>query len=104
MNRQPDPALDRAGQRAGMGGDASGQAWSMTSSTSQVPQLPLDGGATIPQLGFGVFQVPPGGAARGAGRALDAGYRHTDPAAAYATRPGSARPSAPPAWIAGRSS
>src|SRR3954454_15304536 len=88
MNRQPDPALDRAGQRAGMAGDASGQAWSMTSSTSQVPQLPLDGGATIPQLGFGVFQVPPEETAEVVGRALDVGYRHIDTAAAYGNEAG----------------
>jgi 2,5-diketo-D-gluconate reductase A len=43
----------------------------------------LRGGAHIPQLGFGVFQVPPGDTERAVSRALAAGYRHIDTAAAY---------------------
>jgi 2,5-diketo-D-gluconate reductase A len=52
--------------------------------TSNVPSLPLNTGAAIPQLGFGVFQVDPGDATRDAvATALQAGYRSIDTAAAY---------------------
>jgi diketogulonate reductase-like aldo/keto reductase len=43
----------------------------------------LRGGAHIPQLGFGVFLVPPGETNEAVARALAAGYRHIDTAAAY---------------------
>ncbi len=55
----------------------------MSSSTDQVPHLRLRGDVEIPQLGFGVFQVPPKDTADVATRALLAGYRHIDTAAAY---------------------
>jgi 2,5-diketo-D-gluconate reductase A len=55
----------------------------MSFSTSQVPTIPLRGDIEIPQLGFGVFQVPPDETAEAAARALLAGYRHIDTAAAY---------------------
>jgi len=55
----------------------------MSSSTEQVPRLPLRDDGEIPQLGFGVFQVPPEDTADVATRALLAGYRHIDTAAAY---------------------
>ncbi|HWF23873.1 MAG TPA: aldo/keto reductase [Solirubrobacteraceae bacterium] len=45
--------------------------------------MPLHDGEVIPQLGFGVFQVPPEDTAEAAARALMAGYRHIDTAAAY---------------------
>jgi diketogulonate reductase-like aldo/keto reductase len=48
-----------------------------------VPQLTLNNGVTIPQLGFGVFQVPQGQTQRVVEDALEAGYRHIDTAAAY---------------------
>jgi diketogulonate reductase-like aldo/keto reductase len=48
-----------------------------------VPQLTLNNGVTIPQLGYGVFQVPPDEAQRAVEAALEAGYRHIDTAAAY---------------------
>ncbi len=60
----------------------------MSSSTSQVPNLPLRGGVDIPQLGFGVFQVPPEDTAEVTTRALDTGYRHIDTAAAYRNEAG----------------
>jgi 2,5-diketo-D-gluconate reductase A len=60
----------------------------MTSSTQSVPRLLLAGGVEIPQLGFGVFQVPPEDTADVAGRALAAGYRHIDTAAAYGNEEG----------------
>jgi diketogulonate reductase-like aldo/keto reductase len=55
----------------------------MTTSTSQVPAVTLRGGAAIPQLGFGVFQVPPAQTVDAVAQALAVGYRHIDTAAAY---------------------
>ena len=55
----------------------------MTTHTDEIPTLPLRGGSNIPQLGFGVFQVPPKETAEVVRRALSAGYRHIDTAAAY---------------------
>jgi len=52
-------------------------------SIDQVPLTPLRGGAHIPQLGFGVFQIPPRETEEAVARALAAGYRHIDSAAAY---------------------
>jgi 2,5-diketo-D-gluconate reductase A len=60
----------------------------MTISTSQVPSIELRGGVEIPQLGFGVFQVPPEDTAEATTRALLAGYRHVDTAAAYGNEAG----------------
>ncbi len=60
----------------------------MSTSVNDVPSLPLADGNTIPQLGFGVFQVPPPDTAEVATRALDAGYRHIDTAAAYENEAG----------------
>ncbi|HEX3518830.1 MAG TPA: aldo/keto reductase [Solirubrobacteraceae bacterium] len=55
----------------------------MTTQTDQVPRISLRGGSEIPQLGFGVFQVPPQQTEEVALQALQAGYRHLDTAAAY---------------------
>ncbi len=55
----------------------------MPTHTDQVPNIPLRGGSEIPQLGFGVFQVPPKETAEVVARALATGYRHIDTAAAY---------------------
>jgi 2,5-diketo-D-gluconate reductase A len=55
----------------------------MSSSTESVPLVAVPGGVDIPQLGFGVFQVPPEETAETVSRALAAGYRHIDTAAAY---------------------
>jgi 2,5-diketo-D-gluconate reductase A len=43
----------------------------------------LHDGNEIPQLGFGVFQVPPDEAQAAVETALELGYRHVDTAAAY---------------------
>ena len=51
--------------------------------TELVPQLELNDGRKIPQLGFGVFQVPPEETAAAVSHALRTGYRHIDTAAAY---------------------
>ncbi len=50
---------------------------------NDIPTIPLGDGVEIPQLGFGVFQVPPKETADAVTRALLAGYRHLDTAAAY---------------------
>jgi diketogulonate reductase-like aldo/keto reductase len=55
----------------------------MTTSTDQVPRIPLQPNERIPQLGFGVFQVPPRETEVAVAQALAAGYRHIDTAAAY---------------------
>ena len=48
------------------------------------PTIALRDGRVIPQLGLGVFQIPPGRATQSAVEAaLAAGYRHVDTAAAY---------------------
>ena len=60
----------------------------MTSTTDQVPHIPLRGDIEIPQLGFGVFQVPPGDTASVVARALETGYRHIDTASAYRNEAG----------------
>jgi 2,5-diketo-D-gluconate reductase A len=50
---------------------------------ADVPNVGLSDGAPIPQLGFGVFQVPPAETQHAVEDALAAGYRHLDTAAAY---------------------
>src|SRR5271156_3193941 len=55
----------------------------MTSTTDQVPRVSLRPDVAIPQLGYGVFQVPPRETEEAVARALAAGYRHIDTAAAY---------------------
>jgi 2,5-diketo-D-gluconate reductase A len=50
---------------------------------STVPTVELNDGHTIPQLGFGVFQIPPEETAEAVGRALEVGYRHVDTAQMY---------------------
>jgi 2,5-diketo-D-gluconate reductase A len=60
----------------------------MTTSQTGVPQTRLAGDVEIPQLGFGVFQVPPADTAEVVTQALHAGYRHIDTAAAYGNEAG----------------
>lgn len=50
---------------------------------TNVPQLELNDGTRIPQLGFGVYQVDPAETGQAVSTALDAGYRHVDTAAVY---------------------
>jgi 2,5-diketo-D-gluconate reductase A len=50
---------------------------------STVPNIELNDGHSIPQLGFGVFQIPPEETAEAVARALDTGYRHIDTAQMY---------------------
>ncbi len=51
--------------------------------TTPVPTIQLSESAAIPQLGFGVFQVPPADTAAVVAEALEAGYRHIDTAEMY---------------------
>jgi diketogulonate reductase-like aldo/keto reductase len=60
----------------------------MSTSTSNVPTVRLNDGEEIPQLGFGVFQVPPKDTAEAVTLALQAGYRHVDTAAGYRNEAG----------------
>lgn len=58
---------------------------------SKVPALTLNNGIEMPQLGFGVWQVPDSEAAQTVGAALEAGYRSIDTAAAYGNEKGTGR-------------
>ena len=51
--------------------------------TTDVPQATLNTGARIPQLGLGVFQIPPEQTAEAVSTALAARYRSIDTAAMY---------------------
>lgn len=51
--------------------------------TMSVPNLILNNGIEIPQLGFGVFKVPAGGTKEVVLKALQTGYRHIDTARLY---------------------
>ena len=53
-----------------------------------IPELTLNNGVTIAQLGFGVFQIPPEETRVAVTQALAAGYRHIDTAAAYRNESG----------------
>ncbi|MGN6258397.1 MAG: aldo/keto reductase [Solirubrobacterales bacterium] len=59
----------------------------MTHAT-EAPVLTLHDGVEIPQLGFGVFQIPPGETQEKVEEALAVGYRHVDTAAAYRNEAG----------------
>jgi 2,5-diketo-D-gluconate reductase A len=61
------------------------------SQTQEIPAIELNDGTTIPQLGFGVFQVPPDETEKAVAEALEAGYRHIDTAAAYRNEAGVGR-------------
>ena len=58
------------------------------STASQVPNLTLNDGTKIPQLGFGVFQIPPDETASAVRTALEIGYRHIDTAEMYENEKG----------------
>lgn len=53
-----------------------------------IPTLTLNDGFTIPQLGYGVFKVPPADTERTVSEALEIGYRHIDTAAIYGNEAG----------------
>ncbi|PZS17074.1 MAG: oxidoreductase [Pseudonocardiales bacterium] len=58
---------------------------------SDVPTITLNNNVQIPQLGFGVFQVPPEDVERVVSTALETGYRSIDTAAAYQNEEGVGR-------------
>jgi 2,5-diketo-D-gluconate reductase A len=53
-----------------------------------VPAITLNDGRSIPQFGFGVFQIDPDETADAVTQALDAGYRHIDTAEMYGNEKG----------------
>jgi len=55
---------------------------------SNLPTIDLNDGNTIPQLGFGVFQIPPDETADAVKAALGVGYRHIDTAEMYQNEKG----------------
>jgi diketogulonate reductase-like aldo/keto reductase len=65
----------------------------MADSTAQLdqPTIALNNGERMPQLGFGVFQVPPEEVEQVVGIALDTGYRSIDTAAMYRNEEGVGR-------------
>jgi diketogulonate reductase-like aldo/keto reductase len=58
---------------------------------SKVPNITLNNGVEMPQLGFGVWQVPDDEAASAVTTALEAGYRSIDTAAIYENEKGTGR-------------
>jgi diketogulonate reductase-like aldo/keto reductase len=58
---------------------------------SKVPPIILNNGVEMPQLGFGVWQVPDDEAERAVATALEAGYRSIDTAAIYGNEAGTGR-------------
>ena len=56
--------------------------------TDAVPTITLNNGVEIPQLGFGVYQVPPEDTADVVATALEVGYRHIDTAEMYGNEKG----------------
>jgi 2,5-diketo-D-gluconate reductase A len=57
-------------------------------SPNAVPTIELNDGHAIPQLGFGVFQIPPQETERAVSVALEVGYRHIDTAEMYGNEQG----------------
>lgn len=55
---------------------------------TSIPQITLRDGATIPQLGFGVFLIDPEDTAEAVAGAAAAGYRHFDTAQMYGNEAG----------------
>lgn len=55
---------------------------------TSVPNLTLNDGTSIPQLGYGVFQIDPNDTADAVHRALEIGYRHIDTAQMYQNEKG----------------
>ncbi|MFD6315379.1 aldo/keto reductase [Streptomyces sp. JHA19] len=59
--------------------------------SSKVPPIILNNGVEMPQLGFGVWQVPDAEAERAVATALEAGYRSIDTAAIYGNETGTGK-------------
>ncbi|MFD4708478.1 aldo/keto reductase [Streptomyces sp. NPDC058430] len=58
---------------------------------SKVPPIILNNGVEMPQLGFGVWQVPDDEAEKAVATALEAGYRSIDTAAIYGNEEGTGK-------------
>lgn len=58
---------------------------------SKVPPIILNNGIEMPQLGFGVWQIPDDEAEQAVTTALEAGYRSVDTAAAYGNEKGTGK-------------
>ncbi|MEU2022268.1 aldo/keto reductase [Streptomyces sp. NPDC016469] len=58
---------------------------------SQVPSLTLNNGIEMPQLGFGVWQVPDDEATKAVTTAIESGYRSIDTAAIYQNEAGTGK-------------
>ncbi|MGX1668390.1 aldo/keto reductase [Streptomyces sp. NPDC055400] len=58
---------------------------------SKVPPIILNNGIEMPQLGFGVWQVPDAEAEKAVATALEAGYRSIDTAAIYGNEEGTGK-------------
>ncbi|MFI7286229.1 aldo/keto reductase [Streptomyces anulatus] len=58
---------------------------------SQVPSITLNNGLDMPQLGFGVWQVPDDEAEKAVATAIETGYRSIDTAAIYANETGTGK-------------
>jgi 2,5-diketo-D-gluconate reductase A len=56
--------------------------------TPRTPRIELHDGTSVPQLGLGVFKVPPAETAEVVTAALEAGYRHLDTAQMYGNEAG----------------
>lgn len=61
------------------------------STDNKVPSVLLNNGVAMPQLGFGVWQVPDDEAEKAVATALEAGYRSIDTAAIYENERGTGR-------------
>ncbi|HOB48086.1 MAG TPA: aldo/keto reductase [Mycobacterium sp.] len=60
----------------------------MSTTVGGVPLITLNDGQQIPQLGFGVYQVPPEETATTVRTAVEIGYRHIDTAQMYGNEKG----------------
>ncbi|MFJ8015983.1 aldo/keto reductase [Streptomyces sp. NPDC096339] len=58
---------------------------------NQVPTIKLNNGTLMPQLGYGVWQVPDAEAERAVATALEAGYRSVDTASVYGNEAGTGK-------------
>lgn len=56
--------------------------------STPIPSIALSNGVTIPQIGFGVFQVPDAETEAAVSTALEVGYRHVDTATIYGNEAG----------------
>ncbi|GAB7073994.1 MULTISPECIES: aldo/keto reductase [Streptomyces] len=63
----------------------------MSTAPAPVPTVTLNNGVTMPQLGFGVFQVPDEETTAAVATALESGYRSLDTAAVYGNEAGVGR-------------